>query len=327
MLRSETNWIWDFWLADDGTDFHLFYLHAPRALGDPDERHWNVRVGHAVSGDLRNWTQLGDALGPGEPGAVDDRATWTGSVVRGADGMWTMFYTAASSVEHGLVQRIASARSPDLHTWTKDNAAIIEADPRWYEQLPSGQWFDEAWRDPWVYPDSRGNGWHMLITARASRGDADDRGVIGHATSPDLRSWNVTAPLSQPGSGFGHLEVPQVATIEGRTVLLFSCLSKHLSRGRRTTGQEGGIWTAPISPSPVTSGPEDFDVAAAAPLTDETLYSGRLITDRTGQWVLLAFHNISGEGFIGEISDPILVRWSDTFPPRLVTHTQQRQVA
>ena len=40
----------------------------------------------------------------------------------------------------------------------------------------------------------------------------DIRGVIGHAWSPDLVSWEVRAPLSEPGE-FGHLEVPQVEIV------------------------------------------------------------------------------------------------------------------
>ena len=43
------HWLWDFWLADDGRTHHLFYLHAPKSLGNPDLRHRNARIGHASS--------------------------------------------------------------------------------------------------------------------------------------------------------------------------------------------------------------------------------------------------------------------------------------
>jgi beta-fructofuranosidase len=33
---------------------------------------------------------------------------------------------------------------------------------------------------------------------------------------------------------------------------------------------------------------DPFDVAPAVRLTDESVYSGRLIRDRSGQWVMLA---------------------------------------
>jgi beta-fructofuranosidase len=45
-------------------------------------------------------------------------------------------------------------------------------------------------------------------------------------------------------------------------------------------------------------------------VTSEALYSGRLVQDRSGAWVMLAFHNVDEEGrFVGEITDPIPVAW------------------
>jgi sucrose-6-phosphate hydrolase SacC (GH32 family) len=61
------HWVWDFWIADDGTDFHLYYLHAPNSLGDPHLRHRNAKIGHATSPDLANWRDHGPVLGPGTP--------------------------------------------------------------------------------------------------------------------------------------------------------------------------------------------------------------------------------------------------------------------
>ena len=53
-----------------------------------------------------------------------------------------------------------------------------------------------------------------------------------------------------------------------------------------------------------------FDTSRAVPLTREDLYSGRLVRDRAGQWVVLAFHNLEAGGFVGEISDPMAVSWT-----------------
>jgi len=53
----------DFWIADDSTAYHLFFLKAPR-VGDPDLRHWNTSVGHAISTDLVQWQVVADALTP-----------------------------------------------------------------------------------------------------------------------------------------------------------------------------------------------------------------------------------------------------------------------
>jgi beta-fructofuranosidase len=306
VLRLADAWIWDFWLADDGEHFHLFMLKASRALGDPNRRHWHQTIGHAVSTDLINWTEVADAIAIGTSPAFDDRSTWTGSTVL-HDNCWWTFYTATSNAERGLKQRIGLATSTDLMTWTKHPQPLVESDPRWYESLNQTKWHDEAWRDPWVFRDPDADGWHMLITARATTGAHDDRGVIGHATSPDLLHWTVRPPLSKPGSGFGHLEVPQVETVDGQDVLLFSCLQAQLARARRS--RSGGVWCVPVADR---RGP--YKVEHAEPLTDERLYSGRLAATRDGQWALLAFRNIDDTDgatrFVGELTDPMPVRWN-----------------
>ena len=53
-----------------------------------------------------------------------------------------------------------------------------------------------------------------------------------------------------------------------------------------------------------------FDSSRAVPLTGEDLYSGHLVRDRAGQWVVLAFRNLEAGGFVGEISDPMAVSWA-----------------
>lgn len=303
-FELEDHWVWDFWFADDGDTFHLYYLHAPKSLGDPQLRHRNARIGHATSTDLRVWRDHGAILSPGNSGDFDETATWTGSVVRAQDGTWRMFYTGArflDDVSHANIESIGMATSTDLHTWSKLPGPVVTADPRWYETLGTSSWPEEAWRDPWVFANSAGNGWHMLITARGAHGDEFDRAVIGHAVSSDLNTWTVRPPLSDPGSGFKHLEVLQLLTSHDGSHLLFSCDTGMLSGARSRGGETGGVWVLDVSD---LSG--RFDPASARLLTDEHLYSGRAITDRNGTAVLLAFHNIDDAGaFIGGISDPI----------------------
>jgi beta-fructofuranosidase len=299
--------VWDCWLVDDGRDYHLFFLFASRALHDPHRRHRRASIGHAVSSDLRTWQRVADALVPADSPAFDDLATWTGSTIRSPEGTWVMYYTGASMVDGGLVQRIGIATSDDLMTWHRhpDNPVSV-ADGRWYERRDESIRQDEHWRDPWVFRDPDGDGWHMLLTARANHGPDDERGVIGHAHSPDMVTWTARPPLSEPGSGFGQLEVPQVEQVDGEHVLVFSCLRSEFSATRRQGPGTGGVWAAraagPLGP---------YDVAAATPLTDDSLYAGRLIMDRTGQWVLIAFHHEGVEGFIGATCDPLPVQVTD----------------
>lgn len=301
MLRLPDSWVWDFWIVDDGAQYHAFFLFASRALHDPEARHDRASIGHAVSDDLVNWTRVADALVRSDGPAWDDLATWTGSVVRDDDGTWCMFYTGAALTPAGNVQRIGLATSPDLITWTKRPGPLAAPDPRWYELL-DGTWTDEAFRDPWVFRDPDGNGWHMLITARANHGELRERGVIGHATSEDLRSWTVRPPLTEPRHGFAQFEVPQYVEVDGQGVLIVNCGRPELAEWRRALHPEGGaIWAVPAD-GPL--GPYDFD--RAQPLADRELYVGKVVAVRgTDRHVLLAFRNLDAHGrFVGEIIDP-----------------------
>ena len=173
-----------------------------------------------MSRDLHTWRVLPDALRPGSPGEFDDLATWTGSVLRHG-GRWQLAYTGASRAENGMVQRIGLASSDDLVAWRK-HGMVSEADPRWYETDGPRELH---WRDPWLLWDEPSERFHMLITARANHGAADARGVIGHAHSQDLRSWEAGPPLSQPGE-FAQLEVPQLVRFGGAWRVLF-CATQH----------------------------------------------------------------------------------------------------
>lgn len=318
-FNLDDRWVWDFWLADDGERHHLFYLHAPKALGNPDLRHRNARIGHATSTNLRDWTNHGLAFDAGQPGSFDGSATWTGSIVRSPAGLWHMFYTgsrflAADSVAN--IETVGLATSTDLFTWDKQAGPVCAADPELYETLGTSVWPEEAWRDPWVFWHQSDQRWHMLVTARGKTGqDELDRGVMAHATSPDLRHWSVEAPLSEPGSGFAHLEVFQVIRIAGQNHLVFCCDTAKLVGDR--AGQTGGIWSLPVGEMP---GKVDFRQARL--LVDERLYAGRIAVDRNGAPWLLAFNNaLPGGVFSGGISDPIaVVTGSDGY---LVIEAQQ----
>jgi beta-fructofuranosidase len=300
MLRLEDHWVWDSWyVQEENGCSHAFFLRASRALLDPDLRHQRATIGHAVSTDLRSWRLVADALVPADGPRWDDLATWTGSIVRGPDRRWYMFYTGVSRVEHGLVQRIGLATSDDLLSWRRPGTQpLLEPDPRWYETLDLTNWYEQAWRDPWVYPDPSGRGWHMLITARSNAGPATGRGVLGHATSSDLMTWTVQPPLSAP-AGFGHLEVPQVAAVNGQSLLLFctNAISPDRAANERiwyTTGPSVTGW---------------WDLARAQPFPHPSLYAPRLVTDIDGAPALIGFlDRVDGE-FIGELSDPIRVRY------------------
>jgi len=307
-LRLPDKWVWDFWFVRDGPEHHVFFLQAPRALGDPGRRHRNASIGHAVSRDLRSWEVLPDALQPGPEGSWDDLATWTGSAI-GHDGRWYMLYTGIGRGDEGLVQRIGLAVSDDLVRWEKHPAnPVLEADPRWYDLLDRTRWRDQSWRDPWLFRHPDG-GFHVLITARSRAGAADGAGVIAHARSHDLVDWEVLPPLTSAGD-FAQVEVPQLVRLNGRYQLLVSCLAEDHSRERldrlRSHGHTGtfafsadellGPYSSPRGPLAAPDGPLG------------TLYAGKLVETAAGRWHFMAFRGDGDRDFLGELTDPLPVR-------------------
>ncbi|WP_127473255.1 glycoside hydrolase family 68 protein [Microbacterium sulfonylureivorans] len=297
----DNHWVWDFWVADPGDSFHLFYLHAPKSLGDPELRHRNARIGHATSTDLIEWTDHGEVLAPGPAGSFDATATWTGSVVRGDDGLWRMFYTGAvfpSATGMANVESIGVATSTDLHTWTKQEF-VLRADEAHYEKLGDSAWPEEAWRDPWVFQDQRDGSWHMLITARAKGSGVAGGGVIGYAQSTDLERWTVRPPLSPPSAVFPHLEVLQVVDVGGKSVVVF-CGARTADENRTSDAPAEGVWAVEAPGFPAAVRVDDARLIAPAPY-----YAGRIVHDRSGAPVLLAFIGSPGSDTLLGIADPI----------------------
>lgn len=308
MLALADTWVWDFWLAEHAGEHHIFYLQAPRSLGDPDLRHLNATVGHAVSADLREWTVLPPALAPDVPGSWDDFATWTGSIVQ-HDGRWWCFYTGVARAENGLVQRIGAAVSDDLMTWRRHPGnPLLTLDPARYEALDRSAWHDQAWRDPWVM--ARNGGFDAYLTARSADGPPDGRGVIAHASSSDLEHWQVGDPIDiRPAGQFGHLEVPQVIELDRRWYLIFCTADvTHSAQWYERTGHAPRTGTYYcVGESPV--GPFRLvDSAPLGPADGSTCYSGRVVTTASGpQFLAWRMFHPSGE-FAGEIIDPLPVR-------------------
>ena len=243
-LSLPDKWIWDSWYVRSGDLWHAFFLQAPNTLAHPDMRHFNVSVGHATSTDLKDWTHLGTCLEPVPGPAWNDFTTWTGSVVRGDDGLWHLFYTASAREEEGLYQRIGHATSENLHDWTRiddeptldltgPNAEHYEADHM------VGVWHDRAMRDPWVMRDPKG-GWLMVFTARAPGIEEPNAGgAIGLATSPDLMGWTLEPPVFT--GGYGQLEVPQIFEHGGTWYCLFCTSAEHFSKAQAEATAGGPV--------------------------------------------------------------------------------------
>ena len=308
-LSLPDKWIWDSWyVRDDDGLWHVFFLQAPNTLAQPDMRHFNVSVGHATSRDLRAWEHHGTCLEPVPGPAWNDFTTWTGSVVKGDDGLWHLFYTASSRAEEGLYQRIGRATSTDLHAWTRaDPEPVLDltgpAAAHYEADHAVGLWHDRAMRDPWVMRDPEGDGWLMFFTARAPGIDEPNAGgAIGFATSPDLVDWTLRPPVFT--GGYGQLEVPQVFEHGGTWYCLFCTSAEHFSK-ERGEALPGGPVTGthylvsdegPRGPWRVAPGYLD----GALPCRR---YAARVVETDDGL-VIMGFADRPEGSFVGRIMDP-----------------------
>ena len=311
-LKLDDKYIWDFWHYEEDGIQHLFFLQADRAIGNPDLRHWNVSVGHAVSTDLRNWTYKGTAFAPSAAPAWDDYTTWTGSVIK-AEGCYHLFYTGTCRAENGMRQRIGHATSASLDgPWERvGDGLALDLDQRFYEEFEEGRWHDRALRDPYVLPEKIYGMYHMFFTARRKDGEKYERGVIGHAVSADLVSWEATAPVYE-GGHYGQLEVPQVFERDGQWFCTFCNIREHWAPALRQA-QGGGVSGTSYLVADHPLGPW----APAETFLDGEVpcrrYAGKILRDPvTGADCLMAFEDAGADGrFVGRIGDPIPLKRID----------------
>lgn len=300
--------LWDFWIVspqewgDQSEPYHLYYLQAPRALSDPNLRHGQATVGHAVSRDLWHWEQYGTALEAGRPGSWDDRAIWTGSVIV-RNGLAYMFYTATSKAENAPVQRIGLAVSSDLVHWERDPGnPLLEVDTRWYEPQNPDRHEAQTWRDPYVIYSPDEETFYMFLSARVNTGPYDGRGVIGLARSSNLLSWEVLPPVSIPGD-FTEMEVPQVIALNGRYYLLF-CATRHNAEQGVANWSGTHYLVADNLTGPYRQLTDEPLVADAV----GTYYASKLVRDNAGALNFLAWRQWDEAGnFCGGLSNPATV--------------------
>jgi beta-fructofuranosidase len=147
----------------------------------------------------------------------------------------------------------------------------------------------------------------MLITARLQGAPRLDDGVLAHARSADMRTWELGPPVSEP-AGFGQLEVPQVRLVEGQPLLVFTCHPDEQTEERKAAY---GLYCTWSVPGDSLTGP--WDISRASPFKEEpALFAAPLVRQRDGGWALVGFRNLEPEGILEfDIIDPIPVSLRD----------------
>ena len=232
--RSTGEFVWDFWTAYDeahGRAPPVLPARARPRSATPScdtATHASAMPSPPTCG---TWTRLPDPL----PATAGRRRSttwrpWTGCAVRGEDAWW-MFTTGLARSDDGRVQRIGAATLRPTSRPGPGPGWCSSADPAHY-QLSS----DELGRGGVARPVGgarRATGAGTCTSPPGTRAATPGCGVVGHAVSDDLVAWEVQPPLSSPTGLFEWLEVIQVVRVEGRWVLLFSCLSDRDARSSR----------------------------------------------------------------------------------------------
>ena len=221
----------DFWQAKEfafikeGDVFHLFWMrHNPNTPLDSTERDF----GHAVSMDLRNWTQLDPVL-PVRSGSWDDLHVWTPSIVKQGDTFY-MFYTGVTSVPFAwnMYQRIGVATSTDLLNWTRYDAPVWSGVQTPWAFADSSVFEGCQFRDAFVMPDTSVAG-GLLMYYVTTPSNARDQLIVGAARGSDAFTWSDAGPLwsTDLAHYWGWCESPHVLEHDGLDYLFATTTSGH----------------------------------------------------------------------------------------------------
>jgi len=212
---------WDYWFAVDHETktYHAFYLQFP--LKDRRNQHWYQWVGHAVSKDLKTWKTVEDAIKP-IPGTFNDKGIATGSVARGDDGKWYMWFTCNGTSKSG----IALAVSDDLITWKQIPDSLMERgkldtfQAEWQGKLYDGKML----ADPYIHPEKiKGLYWMTINSHILNPPDKMNTGAVVMMKSKDLRKWEPHKFVAFPGKDgfFIRCETTQTWEHNGKWYLFF----------------------------------------------------------------------------------------------------------
>ena len=212
-----------FW--HDGV-YHLFYLldeNHHQGLGGMGGHQW----AHATTSDLVHWQHHPLAL------AIDE--DWERSICTGTpffhDGRYYAFYATRLP---DWRQMLGRAVSDDGIHFTK-----LQPNPF---AVPSHGYNPLHFRDPFVFADARGDGYHMLVTSMRDDWPLAGRGgCLAHLHSPDLQDWQMREPFLVPGFDDAP-ECPDYFAWNGWYYLLFS---NHLTTRYRMSRAPLGPWLRP----------------------------------------------------------------------------------
>lgn len=188
------------WLNDpnglvfDGKEYHLFYQHNPYGWN------WgNMHWGHAVSGDLVHWRELGDAVAPRQYG---DWA-FSGSAVLDAANTSGLGTTAAPP----LIAAFTSTGRGECILFSRDSGLT-------WNELPENPVLKHAGRDPRLLWHAPTKSWIMAVYD-----EQEGKKWIALYGSQDFRKWEFLSRLEDFFECPDLLELAIEGTTERRWIL------------------------------------------------------------------------------------------------------------
>ncbi len=301
--------LWDSWFYQKGDDIHVFYLQA-NPTDNPYLKHdVVVSIGHAVSKDFANWTELPTALEPGRGGVWDNLALWTGCVI-GREGRYFMFYTGRNSDPDKMwIQKIGVAESPDLIHWEKGSQNPILEAINWYaiDNYKNKIGKIGSWRDPFVFYHKERNEYCMTISARLNGKETEYNACVALAVSPDVFGWKLEPPVFSPGV-YDEIECTQVIEQDGLWYLFFSTHAENYKPdfAKQIGGQYSGLhcyyakeFLGPYFP---------VNGNGVVLPNGNQMYDVRLIPDKGGDYYALGWLKTDQGKYSGKISSPFKMR-------------------
>jgi hypothetical protein len=251
----------EFALIHENGLFHLFYMRLN--AGFPDDSSLNS-LGHAISGNLVDWTEL-DTVLAARPGAWDSDHIWSPSMIK-RGGTWYMYYTGVKNVPFGWswFQRIGVATSTDLINWTRYDAPVFTGAMVPWAVSDSSTFDGCQFRDAFVMADPADTThWLMyyVTTPAAVRGQ-----LIAAVARNDggLTPWSDLTPLwcTDEAHFWGWCESPVLMQHGSLWFMFATTNSGHPIRYRTAPG--------PTADSTLWSGTYRlFDNAGQDPVSDQ----------------------------------------------------------
>ena len=209
--------------------FHLFYMRHDLSALDDDSS--DVDVGHAVSQNLTDWTQLDPVLHV-RPDNWDNWHVWAPTIICQKDTFY-MYYTGVTRVmTFRAYQRIGLATSTDLVHWSRYDAPVFDGNRVPWAFADSSQDAGCQFRDPFVMVDPGSPGRWLMYYVTIPR-DAIDQLITGVGfNETGMSPWHDLMPLWNTDAAHyqGFIESPVLFPHDARWYLFFTTKATHTIR-------------------------------------------------------------------------------------------------